>query len=187
VLTAEISQDDEDYPALEIASSILGGGFLNSRIASRLRQKEGISYGAGAQLSIDTDTDDKNSSLLVYAIYAPENAAKVQLGFKEEIARFIEEGITEEELKVAVTSWVQGQNVSRARDGELTELINNNLHYDRDMTFHKKIEEKVTSLTVEDVNKAIKTYFKTFENWTVINAGDFVDNPEIKKDDKKVD
>src|SRR5690606_3670264 len=187
VLTAEISQDDEDYPALEIASSILGGGFLNSRIASRLRQKEGISYGAGAQLSIDTDTDDKNSSLLVYAIYAPENAAKVQLGVKEEIARFIEEGITEDELKVAVTSWVQGENVSRARDGELTETINNNLYYDRDMMFHKEIEDKVTSLTVEDVNKVIKKYIKTFDNWTVINAGDFVEDAEIKNDAEKVD
>ena len=187
VLTAEISQDDEDYPALEIASSILGGGFLNSRIASRLRQKEGISYGAGAQLSIDTDKDDKNSSLLVYAIYAPENAAKVQLGFKEEITRFIEEGITEDELKVAVTSWVQGENVSRAKDGELTETINNNLYYDRDMMFHKEIEDRVTSLTVEDVNKVIKKYIKTFDNWTVINAGDFAEDAEIKNEAEKVD
>jgi zinc protease len=187
VLNAELSQNDEDYAALQIAGEIFGGGVLTSRITTRLRQNDGVSYGAGAQLSVDADKNDKNSSILVYALYAPENAKKVQNGFKEEIERFIKDGITAEELKVAVTSWVQGENVSRARDGELTEIINNNLHYDRDMVFHKKIEDKITSLTVEDVNKVIKKYFKTFENWTVINAGDFVDNPEIKTENKKVD
>lgn len=186
-LPFEGSQVDEDYAALQIASEIFGGGVLSSRITTRLRQQDGVSYGAGGQLDVDSDKNDKNSSLLVYAIYAPENAAKVQAGFNEEIARFIKDGITEEELKVAVTSWVQGENVSRAKDNELSGIINNNLYYDRDMMFQKNIQDKVTSLTVEDVNKVIKKYFKTFENWMVINAGDFVDNPEIKTEDKKVD
>lgn len=186
LLNAEVSQNDEDYAALQIASEIFGGGFITSRIATRLRQQDGLSYGAGGQLSVDPDKNDKNSSILVYAIYAPENAAKVQAGFKEEIERFIKEGITEEELKVAVTSWVQGENVSRANDGELTETINNNLYYDRDMMFHKNIEDKVTSLTVEDVNKVIKKYFKNIDQWTVVDAGDFVEDANIKNT-KKVD
>ncbi|WP_100615669.1 M16 family metallopeptidase [Confluentibacter citreus] len=187
LLPFEGSQEDEDYAALQIASEIFGGGVLSSRITTRLRQQDGISYGAGGQLSVDSDKNGKNSSLLVYAIYAPENAAKVQAGFKEEIDRFIKDGITEEELKVAVTSWVQGANVSRANDGELEETINNNLFYDRDMMFHKGIEDKVTSLTVEDVNKVIKKYFKTLDKWTVVNAGDFVEDADIKSTDKKVD
>ena len=187
VLNAEVSQNDEDYAALQIASEIFGGGVLTSRITTRLRQKDGVSYGAGGQLSVDADKNDKNSSILVYAIYAPENAAKVQAGFQEEIDRFIKDGITEEELKVAVTSWVQGENVSRAKDGELTETINNNLHYDRDMMFYKSIEDKVTALTVEDVNKVIKKYFKPLDKWTLVNAGDFIEDADIKSTEKKVD
>ena len=186
VMNFEGSQVDEDYAALEIASSIFGGGVLSSRITTRLRQKDGVSYGAGGRVSVDSDSKDKNSSIMVYAIYAPENASKVQKGFSEEIERFIKDGITEEELKVAVNSWVQGENVSRAKDNELSGLINNNLYFDRDMMFYKNIEDKVTNLTVKDVNKAIKKYFKTFENWTVINAGDFVEY-EIQNEDKKVD
>lgn len=186
VLAFEGSQVDEDYAALQVAGSIFGGGFLNSRIAGRLRQKDGVSYGAGGYVNADADDKDKKSSILVYAIYAPENAAKVQKGFSEEIERFIADGITEDELKVAVTSWVQGQNVSRAKDNELSSTINNNLYYDRDMMFYKDIEDRVTSLTVDDVNKVIKKYFKTFDNWTVVNAGDFEKSPEIKTD-KKVD
>ncbi|MCX7550048.1 M16 family metallopeptidase [Xanthomarina sp. F2636L] len=186
VLSFEVSQNNEDYAALQMAGAILGGGFLNSRIANRLRQQDGVSYGAGGSVNVDSDNKDKNSSIFVYAIYAPENAAKVQLGFKEEIARFIQDGITEEELQVAINGWVQGQNVSRAKDNELARLINNNLYYNRDLNFQKEIEENVKGLTVDDVNTVIKKYFKTFEEWTVVNAGDF-EELKITNEDKKVD
>jgi len=185
-LSFECSQDEDDYAALQIAGEIFGGGFLNSRIANRLRQQDGVSYGAGGAVRVDDNKDDKNSMAFIYAIYAPENAAKVQLGFKEEIARFIEDGITEEELKSAVNGWVQEQNVSRAKDNELLRLINNNIYYNRDIMFQKGIEDKVSALTVEDVNKAIKKHFKTLEKWTVVNAGDF-EEFEIKNKEEKVD
>lgn len=187
VMSFEGSQVDDDYAALEIAGAIFGGGFLNSRIADRLRQKDGISYGAGGRVSVDPDPKDNKSSILVYAIYNPENALKVQKGFKEEIDRFIKDGITEEELKVAVNGWIQGENVSRAKDNELASTINNNLYFDRDMQFHKAIEDKIASLTVEDVNKVIKKYFKSFDNWTVVNAGDFEESVFEATLDKKVD
>lgn len=172
-LSFECSQFDEDYAALQMAGTIFGGGFLNSRIANRLRQQDGVSYGAGGGVGVDGNKDDKNSSAYIYAIYAPENAEKVQLGFKEEIARFIKDGITEEELKSAVNGWVQGQNVSRAKDNELSSVINNNLYYERDINFQKNIESQILNLTVEDVNKVIKKYFKNYEEWTVVSAGDF--------------
>lgn len=172
-LGVKVSEYDDDYPALNIAGTILGGGFLNSRIAERLRQKDGVSYGAGAGFQADTDEQDANSQFFIYAIYAPMNYDKIQLGFKEEIARFIAEGITEEELKNAVNGWIQGQNVSRAKDNELASLINNNLYYDRSMDFHKALEEKIQNLTVKDVNAAIKKYLQPYNEWTVVNAGDF--------------
>ncbi|NCT16297.1 MAG: hypothetical protein GW774_13665, partial [Flavobacteriales bacterium] len=82
--------------------------------------------------------------------------------------------------------WVQEQNVSRAKDNELLRLINNNIYYNRDIMFQKGIEDKVSALTVEDVNKAIKKHFKTLEKWTVVNAGDF-EEFEIKNKEEKVD
>jgi zinc protease len=185
-LNFECSQYDKDYAALQVAGSVFGGGFLNSRIATRLRQQDGVSYGAGGGVNVDDNKNDKNSTMYIYAIYAPENDSKVQKGFKEEIARFIKDGITEQELDDAVKGWVQAQTVSRAKDNELARTINNNLYYDRDMMFQKNIESQVKSLTVADVNKAIKTYFKEFEKWSVVNAGDFKEF-DIKKEDKKVD
>ncbi len=172
-LGVKLSEYHKDYPAMNIAGTILGGGFLNSRIAERLRQKDGVSYGAGAGFQGDGDQVDQNSQMFLYAIYAPENYDKVQLGFKEEIARFIKDGITEEELRNAVNGWIQEQNVSRAKDNELSSVLNNNIFYGRDMEYQKEMEAKVAKLTVADVNAAIKKYVKPFEKWTVVNAGDF--------------
>ena len=46
----EIRDDDPSYPALVLGNYMLGGGFLNSRLATRIRQKDGLSYGGGSQL-----------------------------------------------------------------------------------------------------------------------------------------
>ena len=173
MLSAKTTEVDKDNAALQIAGTIFGGGFLNSRVATRLRQQDGISYGAGAQVSIDSDPDDKNSNLIIYAIYAPMNAEKVQIGFKEELERFIVDGITQEELDSALNGWIQGQTVSRAKDNELSSLINNNLYFDRDMSFQAALESQVSALTVEKVNAVIKKYFKSLDQWTVVNGGDF--------------
>jgi zinc protease len=172
-LNIKISQDSKDYAALSIGATILGGGFLNSRIADRLRQKDGVSYGAGAGFQADANTDDQNSSMYLYAIYAPMNYDKVQLGFKEELDRFIKDGITEDELKNAVNGWVQEQNVSRAKDAELANLINNNIFYNRNMDFQKSLEEKVKNLTINDVKQAIRKYFNPYNELSVVNAGDY--------------
>src|ERR1035441_6253367 len=61
---------------------MFGGGFLNSRLASRIRVKDGLSYGIGSSFS--AKSDDKDGQLQVFAIAAPQNVAKVEADFKEE-------------------------------------------------------------------------------------------------------
>ncbi len=173
ILGVEISEYDEDYAAMVVAGEVLGGGFLSSRFAERLRQKDGVSYGVGSNFNADGDKGDRNSSIFLYAIYNPDNLDKVQLGLKEELERFIADGITEEELTNAVNGWIQGRNVSRAKDNELSSLVNNNIYYSRDIEFQKGIESKMKALTVQDVNNAIVKYVKPLSEWTVVNAGDF--------------
>jgi zinc protease len=168
-----VSEAHPDYAALQIATTILGGGFLNSRLAERLRQKDGVSYGAGAFFRPDLHEDNSHSQVMLYAIYNPLNYEKVQLGFKEELDRFIREGVTEEELGNAVNGWIQEQTVSRAKDGELSGTLQNNLYFGRTMDFQQQIEARVESLTTAGIHAAIKKYIPAFDQWSVVNAGDF--------------
>ena len=82
-LNLNMRDDDPDYPALVFGNYMLGGGFLNSRLMARIRIKEGLSYGVGSQLKVDSL--DKSGSFLAFAIYAPQNLARLEQAFKEEI------------------------------------------------------------------------------------------------------
>src|SRR5665213_795494 len=71
-----VSDRDADYPALVFGNFMLGGGFLNSRLATRIRVKDGLSYGVGSVLS--AKSTEKDGQFQVYAIAAPQNVAKVE-------------------------------------------------------------------------------------------------------------
>src|SRR5262249_45608517 len=90
-----VRDDDPDYAALTLGNCIIGGGFLNSRLGTRIRQKEGLSYSVGSQLQ--ASPLDKSGIFIAFAIYAPQNVDRLEAAFKEEIARALKEGFTEDE------------------------------------------------------------------------------------------
>ena len=85
-----LRDDDPDYPALVLGNYMLGGGFLNSRLAVRIRQKEGLSYGVGSQ--VQASPLDASGSFVAFAIFAPQNRAKLEVAFQEELARVLQDG-----------------------------------------------------------------------------------------------
>ena len=168
-ISIPVGQEHADAPALTIGNYMLGGGFLNSRLAMRLRQKDGLSYGAGSFINI-SDFDER-ASLGAYAICAPQNLAKVELGFKEEIARLLKDGFTDKEVTAAKSGLLQGRKVSRSQDRELAGALNSNLRLDRTMQFGKKYEQKIEKLSAEDINKVMRKYLSV-EAFAIIKAGD---------------
>ncbi|MEM1325173.1 MAG: pitrilysin family protein [Bacteroidota bacterium] len=166
----KMSDENPDYPALMIANNLLGGGGLSSRLANRIRQEEGLSYGVGS--FFNARSKDETATIGAYAIYAPENREALEKAFREEVEKAITEGFTEEEFEAAKKGWLEGQNVSRSQDASLSGQLNSNLFLDRDMMWSKELEEKVDNLTVKDVNAAMKKYVD-LDKMVFIKAGDF--------------
>lgn len=166
----KLSDEDPDYPALALGNYILGGGFLNSRLATRIRQKEGLSYGVGGQFSPATKND--NSSFMGYAILNPANIQKVEKAFIEEIEKAVAEGFTKEEVDAAKKGWLQQRQVMRTEDGQLSGTLVNNATFERTLAFNREIESKVDSLTVEQVNAIFKKYMDA-KKLSIFKAGDF--------------
>ncbi|WP_422938180.1 M16 family metallopeptidase [Stenotrophomonas acidaminiphila] len=165
---------DADAPALSIAVDILGGDPLKSRLADRIRQREGLSYGVSAGLRADDSRSgrDDNGSLTVQAIAAPENMGKVEHALREELARLVAGGVTEQELRDAVAARMVQREQSRASDGAVAGLLQELLDYDRSMAFVIERDSAYRSLTVDRVNAAIRTHLKP-ESLSVFVAGDF--------------
>ena len=61
-----------------MANQMFGGGFISSRLANRLRQQDGLSYGARSFLTVGSF--DENATFGAYAICAPENLDRVEIG-----------------------------------------------------------------------------------------------------------
>jgi zinc protease len=166
----EMRDDDPDYMALVMGNYMLGGGFLNSRLATRIRQKEGISYGVGSWVS--ASPLDKTGSFGSYAIYNPDNSDKLVTAYKEELDRMLKDGFTTDELKDARSGYLQGQNVTRAQDKSLAGKLASNLFLNRTMQWDENNEKKVAALTVDQINSAVKKWI-TPAKITYVQAGDF--------------
>lgn len=179
-MNLNVRQDDPDYPALVLGNYLLGGGFLSSRLAVRLRQKEGLSYGVGSQL--EADPLDKTGVFLSFAIYAPQNVAKLETAYKEEIERVLREGFTAEEVKAAKTGWLQAREVSRAQDRELVGRLANYLFLKRTLAWDAELEKKIQALTPEEIVAALRRHIDP-SKISIVKAGDFA--KAAKSEEKK--
>ena len=168
-ITLPLGDNDDDAAALELGNYMLGGGFLNSRLATRLRQKDGLSYGAGS--FIGQSSIENRTTMGAYAICAPQNLAKVEFGFKEEMARMLKDGFTDAEVADAKSGLLQGKRVSRSQDRELSGTLMSHLYVDRTMQWNKAYESTMKSLTAADVNKVMNKYLKVAD-FSIIKAGD---------------
>ena len=165
-----IRDDHEDYPALRVANDIFGGGGLSGRLFERVRQKDGLSYTVLSMLQVSAH--DERGELMIYAIANPNNIEKVRSAIREEIERIRKDGITEEELKKAITSILQSNRVLRTKDPRLAGLIEKNTDAGRTMEFVEAMEDKISKLTVGEVNAAIRKYLDP-NQILIATAGDF--------------
>jgi zinc protease len=166
----KIRDDDPQYPALSVGNEILGGGLLNSRLATRIRQKDGLSYGVGSQLH--ADALDPVGSFSVFAISAPQNTAQVESDTKEEMARVIADGFTAEEVTAAKSGLMSAMTLNRSSDGALARELADHLFVNRDFAWDAGFEKAIESASPDAVHKAMQE-FVVPGHLVTVKAGDF--------------
>jgi zinc protease len=153
-LNLDMRDDDTDYPAMMVANYLFGGGGLKSRLVDRVRQQEGLSYGIGSAL--DISAINRAARFSIQAISAPQNLNKVDQAVRQELARVIKDGLTAEELARAKSGILQENQNSRAQDGALSAGWARLLDLDRTFAWSKQIEDKISALTLDQVNDAFR-------------------------------
>ena len=166
----QLRDDDPDYAAMALGNYMLGGGFLNSRLAVRVRQKEGLSYGVGSQFS--ASSLDKVGAFMVYAIYAPQNLARLETAIHEELRRAIKDGFTAEEIQAAKSGWLQSRQVNRAQDAELAGKLSSYQFLNRTLAWDDALEKQVMALTPEQITAAMQRQLD-LNKLNIVKAGDF--------------
>lgn len=170
-ISFSMDRKSPDYPAFVIANEMLGsGGFLTARIPTRLREKEGISYGAGSYVNIPIDNNV--ASWAWYAFFNPTKKDAVNKALKEEVNKAVKDGFTEEEFKSNLTSWLNSRKTGLGNDNTLMNLVNSQLQYGQSLDEYDALEAKVSALKVSQVNEVLRKYISE-DKLTSVFAGDF--------------
>jgi len=168
-LTLAMKDTDPDYPALLMASEVLGGSAA-ARLFQRVREKEGLSYGVGASFS--ARPLDPVASLRLFAICNPANVDKAKQAIFEESQKLVQGGITAEELRRERDALLNQRNMDRSQDSALAGLLAGQLHTSRTMKDVADQEAKIRALTPEQVSATVKKDFDPTK-LVIVTAGDF--------------
>jgi len=158
-----------DFAALEMGNYLLGGA-PTARLFDRLRQKEGLCYGAYSGLSVSTLDDYGRFRMM--AICNPENIDKVDKGALEEFNKILKKGVGADELTAGIKSYLQEMEVARGSDAGLAADLQDGLHVGRTFAYQRDLEKKIGTLTVDEVNRAVARYLDP-KRLVIIRAGDF--------------
>jgi len=167
-VNVEMRDDDPDFPAMHLANYILGAS-AKSRLLNRLRQKEGLSYGAGSFLQ--TSSEDHAALFAGMAICAPQNAEKAHASLVDEFNVLVREGVGADELASAKKSFAKKEAAKLANDRQVVGMINDGLHLGRTMEYYKALYKSIEHLTPEQISTTLKKYIAT-ERMVSVKAGD---------------
>lgn len=182
--TFPMKDDNPDYEALYVGNNILGGGALSNRLASRIRQREGISYSVGSSFS--ADPLDERASFTMFAILNPSNRERLEAAIDEEIARILESGVTPEELDRAKIGLLEQMRSRRGQDNSLAAELQRQLLTGRTMEFVKAREARIQGLTKDMVDQALKKLIDR-ERIIEVLAGDFLNAKDAAEPDSSIE
>jgi zinc protease len=164
-----VTDQDKDYAPLVLANYMIGG-HSSSRLYTRIRAKEGLSYGVSSSLAVIPGQN--GAEFVIGAIVAPQNVSKLEAVMKEELERALKEGFPAEEIAGAKKGWIESQRVSRSQDPELASRLRSQMHWGRTMTFDAELEKRVDALTPEEVTAALRRHLDV-QKLSIFKAGDF--------------
>jgi zinc protease len=169
-LQQPIRDDDPMYEAILLGNYILGGGPLSSRLADRVRKKEGLSYTVNS--AVMGDSFDERTAFLVFAIANPANRDRLVATVQEEIQLMLDSGVTGEELAAARDSYLEMRARTRSEDRQLANQLKNQLETGRTMEFELGRESRVRLLDKKTVDESLRRLIDPGK-LTVVTAGDF--------------
>jgi zinc protease len=165
----QLSQGDPDYPAIVLASYMFGEP-ITSRIADRIRNREGLSYGANARITVPAEGD---AALLSGTVSLnPAFGPKVEASFMDELQKVYRDGFTAAEVATAKKAYLDSRMVGRSTDSALLALLVSHEQLDRPFTWDADLERRIDALTADQVNAAFRKHIDP-NGVSIVKAGDF--------------
>ena len=160
-------RDDPDFFALTVGNYILGGGGFVSRLTAEVREKRGLSYSvysyfnpalhAGAfTIGLQTRPDQANQAVQVS---------------RDVLAKFVEEGPTEVELKAAKDNLMGGFALRIDTNAKLLDNVSNIAWNKLALDYLDTWTQQVEKITLTDIKAAFGRKLQPERMVTVVVGG----------------
>ncbi|WP_161882577.1 M16 family metallopeptidase [Deinococcus alpinitundrae] len=165
-----LKDTDPDYAPLLIAVQILGGDSLSSRLATRVRQKEGLSYSSGA--SVSASSEQALASFDVSATASPADIGKVQTALQEELTRALAGGFTADEVSRVQSAIKQATAANRSDDGTLLGTLLRQTYLEQTFANSAEQDARLQTVTPASALAALQKYVNPAK-LVFVKAGSF--------------
>lgn len=172
-LASGLQHSNPDSVALRLGTAVLGSGFT-SRLVGNVRDTEGLTYSIGAALQKDAVTDGE---WRVQSSFAPALLQKGLDSTRGHLTKWVEKGITPEELKQRKSNMIGLFKVDLATTEGMAEAILQTVLRGSEVSWLDDYPKQINALTLEQVNAAIRKYVKP-ENLILIKAGTIPTTPK---------
>jgi zinc protease len=147
---------DAEFMAASLANSILGQFGLGGRIAEVVREKSGLAYYTSSSLNAGIGP----GSWDVSAGVNPSNTQKARDLILNEISRFIEQGVTAEELADSQSNFIGRLPLSLESNGGVVNALLNIERYGLGWDYYRSYPERVRAVTADQVHETASKYLK---------------------------
>ncbi|HEV7860059.1 MAG TPA: pitrilysin family protein [Pyrinomonadaceae bacterium] len=166
---APLRRNAKDYYAAILANSALGESTLSSRLGLQVRDKEGLTYGINSRFR---SPGLASGPWLIGVSVNPQNVEKAVNSTVNVLRDYVQKGIRPEELADEKSSAIGAFKVSLASNAGLARALWNAEFYNLGADYLDRYPQLIGAVTVEEVNAAIRKYFRP-DQLTVVLAGDY--------------
>jgi len=159
-------RNDREYMSASLGNNILGQFGLMGRIGDVVREQSGLAYYAYSSLSAGVGP----GAWYVSAGVNPANLEKATELIKQELKRYVNEGITAEELADSQANFVGRLPLSLESNGGVAGSLLNIERFDLGLDYYRQYPDLVRAVTVEDVLETARTYIDP-ERLVIATAG----------------
>lgn len=170
-----VTLSDPDRAALEIIDQALSG--LGSRLFDRIRERQSLAYFVGTSQLVGVEP----GYFLYYAGTEKTKSEKVRTEILDEIKYLSTKGFSDDEVKRAKAQLLGHRILQDQSSGIIAFKAALNELYGLGSDFESKFNEKIQSLTTEDVNKVFSKHFAGDNFITVIVQPETKDESTHKK------
>jgi zinc protease len=169
-----LRRNDPEWETALVANAVLGQNALSSRIGRRVRDTEGLSYSVASRFAL---SDQLDGLWYVNVNVAPTNLAKALASTREEIARYVTEGATAEEIAVAKSFFAGNFKVGLGSNGGIASALVTAERLGYGPRYLDDYPKRFERVTLDDVNRVVRQRLHPARMHLVV-AGDLEELPE---------